>query len=453
MVVPLTISLLAGLGACPPGEAPGIVVVVGGDLQPVTFPLPTGIDYQLSYDAARLALWFDPAQTLPALPLTTFQSTGQVVIVHGDLNGDGSIDGTDFKIFVAVVLGVNTNPIVIAQADFDESGVADVSDAPLFVDALLAPGSSQNTGIILYAEGLTASTDLCDTQVDLLTDPQGAGTFALADTAQLTVADLTINPQTGGLGTPVTITLAPAIAPLVFDAATTATWAGAYQPIVGLPSAPFTITYSASEFRESSVNEAVLIVGDGTTVGACPETQHSPGGTLVGNILIDLGSLSLTLPLSFTPNTSGDFHTLLYPEDETGLLPDTPDIGPVADPLFAIHVLPGETSGLFLETPGGFHYAYAVTVVEDSITSSVAPASITVTLISADSMGNEVDRLEGLILSPLLNDGDPATITYSSDRDTAIVLVDAPVVKEDFPLISILQIAILGQVFVVPCTN
>ena len=247
MVVPLALSLLASLGACPPAQEPGTVVVVGGVLQPIVFSLPGGIDYQLSYDTARLALWFDLGQTQPAPPLTTFQTPSQ--IVHGDLTADARIDGDDIQTFVDVLLGVNIDPTLIAQADFDGSGLADMpdllrfvaallgrprngdinrdvlvdggdiqpfvqafmapalfpdadladldfsstvdlADVPLFVSALLAGTQTTNTTITLYAEGLVASTDLCDTPVDLLTDPQGTGLFALADTAQVTVAEL-----------------------------------------------------------------------------------------------------------------------------------------------------------------------------------------------------------------------------------------------------------------------
>ena len=90
MFTSLALSLSACLVVCPPGEAPGTVVVVGGDLQPVFLSLPAGIDYQLCYEAARLALWFDAARTGPAPPLTLFQTSSQ--IAHGDLSGDARID-------------------------------------------------------------------------------------------------------------------------------------------------------------------------------------------------------------------------------------------------------------------------------------------------------------------------------------------------------------------------
>lgn len=103
---------------------------------PIELSAPGGIDYQLSYDPARLTLWFDPQQTQPAPPDTTFQSPSPQ-IDHGDMNGDAKIDGADIQTFVEVLLGLETDPILIAQADFDESGTVDLADVPPFVVALL----------------------------------------------------------------------------------------------------------------------------------------------------------------------------------------------------------------------------------------------------------------------------------------------------------------------------
>lgn len=454
MIVPFISSLFACMGVCPPGEAPGIVVVAGGDLQPVTFSSSTGMDHQLSYDAARLALWFDPARTLPALPLTTFQATGQ--IVHGDLNGDAFIDGTDFKIFVAVVLGVNTDPIVIAQADFDESGVADVADAPLFVDALLAPaGSPQNTVITLYAEGLTVSTDLCDTPVDLLADPESDGTFALADTAQLTVADLTISPQAGGLGTPVTITLTPAIAPLVFDATTTASWTGVFQPVVGNPSQSFTITFDANQFQEASSSQATVVLGVGSFL-SLPDLSTIDGlGSLEGSLTLEVGGISLKQPHTFTPATDAiTWESILYPDGPGGL--DPPELGgevaslnPWWIALFGMAV-PSDGEMLIAD---GFHHAVVLRAEESPSGVTIAPATVSVNLVSFNQAGVEIDRVADLVLEQPPDDGDPAHIVYHNDLSRPVILVDLDLNKSLYPNVTLLKIEVDGSVVVAPSTN
>lgn len=446
MFTSLLVSLLVCLGVCPPGEAPGIVVVVGGDLRPVTFSLPTSIDYQLSYDAARLALWLDPAQTLPAPPLTTFQSPGQ--IVHGDLNGDALVDGADFKIFVAVVLGVNTDPIVIAQADFDESGVADVSDAPLFVDALLAPGSSQNTGVILYAEGLTASTDLCDTSVDLLTDPQGTGSFALADTAQVTVAELTISPQTGGLGTQVTITLTPAIAPLIFDANTTATWTGVFQPMVGTPSNSFQFQYDASQFNEQGPGQAIIVVGDGTVTNAPDLATVLGPGSIVGTVTVPLAGLSVEGSFTFNPSPAGTWQEIDYLDSAISTGPPVLGSEPTTLEVMVLSIEddPANQSEFTLLHAYGFHYAAVVRIEENPTTIANAPTTLAVDLVTLDPAGVEVDRFANLTLTRVAgDDGDPANLVYHNDLTVPIILVDFPLNQAAFPNVILMEMPTGGS--------
>jgi YD repeat-containing protein len=57
----------------------------------------------------------------------------------GDVNGDGFLDINDVNVFVAVLLGTDTNPAHLAAADMDRNGVADGNDIQLFVNALLLP--------------------------------------------------------------------------------------------------------------------------------------------------------------------------------------------------------------------------------------------------------------------------------------------------------------------------
>jgi hypothetical protein len=58
---------------------------------------------------------------------------------HGDLDTDGDTDMVDASLFVAVLLGSDTDPAHIAAADLDCSGVVDGLDIQPFVDLLLTP--------------------------------------------------------------------------------------------------------------------------------------------------------------------------------------------------------------------------------------------------------------------------------------------------------------------------
>lgn len=172
-----------------------------------------------------------------------------------------------------------------------------------------------------------------------------------------------------------------------------------------------------------------------------------------GGLSIDFGSFALTTSFTFSLGLSNTFRTLVYPEDGSGLLPGTPTLGPVADPLVATNIPPGATTGLFLDNPSPFHLSLVLIVDDNSVTAGNAPATITVDLVSVDSSAVELDRLPGILLSQLADDGDPDNITYTSDLDTAIVLVDGPVTKTDFPSIAILQIETGGDVFAVECLD
>jgi hypothetical protein len=64
----------------------------------------------------------------------TFRQPGD-----GDMNGDGVVDLGDMDLFVAVLLGQDTDWCRISSADLDHSGSADGLDIQLFVNLLLAP--------------------------------------------------------------------------------------------------------------------------------------------------------------------------------------------------------------------------------------------------------------------------------------------------------------------------
>lgn len=62
-----------------------------------------------------------------------------VIIPTGDIDGDGELNMTDVDFFVAVLLGIETDPYRVAASDINLSGAADGMDIQPFVDLMLAP--------------------------------------------------------------------------------------------------------------------------------------------------------------------------------------------------------------------------------------------------------------------------------------------------------------------------
>jgi len=174
--------------------------------------------------------------------------------VFGDANGDGQVNGTDL-IFIRNDLGTSE-----AASDLDGNGTVEDADLVLCRNAL---GTDPDT-LTVYAEGLTASTTLCDVMVDLLTDPDQDTVFTSAGIRQLTSVSIDLTPTSGAIGVPISITMQPAIAPIIFDNSTTARWQGVYEPLVGPATGMFEIEYNPSQFRESSGSVAEIIIGNGT---------------------------------------------------------------------------------------------------------------------------------------------------------------------------------------------
>jgi hypothetical protein len=59
-------------------------------------------------------------------------------LAPADIDGDGDVDAIDIQVFVAVLLGLDTDPQHMARADLDHSGAADGEDIQPFVNVLLA---------------------------------------------------------------------------------------------------------------------------------------------------------------------------------------------------------------------------------------------------------------------------------------------------------------------------
>jgi hypothetical protein len=79
---------------------------------------------------------------IPGLDVTGTLGVASIVIRncgHGDIDNDGDTDMVDANLFVAVLLGLDTNPAHVAAADLDCSGIADGLDIQPFINLLLTP--------------------------------------------------------------------------------------------------------------------------------------------------------------------------------------------------------------------------------------------------------------------------------------------------------------------------
>lgn len=450
-VLAFTISLAMG---CPPND-PGTVVVVGGDLQPLLFNLPSGISYRVNYNTSRLALWFDLAQTMPVTANTTYQAP--VVFAHGDMNANGRINGADIQLFVDVFIGTNTDPDKIMRADFDENSIIDTNDTDAFVSALLSGAAVPPTQVTFYAEGIAASAALCDTPVDVSTDPNETGSFTLAETRETTVVALTLSPSSGPIGTPVTATISPAIVPLIFDAATTAEWSGVFQPTVGSPSGTFQIQYSTAQVREQSASQAIFIIGDGSFVNAPDAAAFGGPGTMNGVLTITLTSQVIAKPFSFSPEfDAATWEQVNYPDGPGGIDAPALDGEPTnlevmllsnsSDPM-------NPTEDMLLHA-NGFHVAAVVRIAENAITTANAPNTFNVDLISYSSVGVQIDRIDDVVLTRVPgDDGDPAHLVYHNDLLKPIVLVDVDLNNAAYPNVIPVRVVDGGSAVIVPASN
>ncbi|MFH1417442.1 MAG: hypothetical protein ABII12_04045 [Planctomycetota bacterium] len=384
---------------------------------------------------------FDESGTVDWADVPPFVVTLLVGVPHGDVNRDDRVDGTDIQPFVHILLG-EYDP----EADLNADGVVDLADVPLFVDVLLFGPPSPSSAITLYAEGLAASSDLCDAPIDLLTDPEGDGTFALAGTEELTVVDVTFSPLSGGIGTPVTITLTPAVLPLAFNDGTTARWSGVFQPIVGSPTDNITINYSESQFRETLANQAILIVGDSSVSQTGDISRDSLAGAMVGQMTINFGIVEVSKPLQFVP-TSGPVITQIgYDQDALPFVVD-----PSSATLEIVMTTNGNGADETLLAGQYFnHLVVALEVDRNLITEAEAPAAITVTLISRTHAGADLQTVPNLSL--LRNDvaSSPTAILYHSDFSVPIVLTDVLLDPNDYSLVIPVYAADQGEIAILP---
>lgn len=74
---------------------------------------------------------------LPPVTDVTFLLTPVTTIVPGDIDGDGDVDSFDCDLFVAVLLGIDTDSDHVTRADLNGDGAADGADCQPFVAAMV----------------------------------------------------------------------------------------------------------------------------------------------------------------------------------------------------------------------------------------------------------------------------------------------------------------------------
>jgi len=265
--------------------------------------------------------------------------------------------------------------------------------------------------------------------------------------------EVIVEPESGKLGTEITVTLNPAVPPVVFDSSSLALWSGVFDPLIGPPSAPFSVLYEPDQVHELNAASAILVFGDGTVFDPPDITTLDFPGTFEGTLTLFLGGThTLTTETTFTPTVApAVWESITYldssvakgppvlngePEQiETLLLSKKPNPIPEEELLLAAKVA---------------HLAVVLRIDENPTTLATAPAFVLVDLVTFDDNHVEVDRVEGLQVNKISPDGDPDHIVYHSNLAKPVVLVDRPLNQENYPNVVVLQAAIGGTAQIVP---
>ncbi len=404
------------------GDEPGTVLVLNEAPTPLQFTVSTGIQYKLSFPDTRVRLWRS-SWTLPGtqlLPDTVYVG-GQGVF--GDVNADGHVRLDD--------LITIRNDRVTQDLISDLTGNGFVNDNDITVGRN-AVGTGGDT-LVIYVEALSASTSLGDVTVQLLTDPDQDQVFTVVETVTLTVMYVSIIPEYGSIGSLVTVTIGPAIAPLAFDSTTTATWAGKLypDPEYAFPLIPPTehivTTFSASQVHEQSPNQANFVIGDGTKIsGRIGESYLY--GYIVGQLTITFGSISVSKTFEFYVDTPYGF---------------VAGGGGVGEPVSALYVIdPAETDEFAsLESAAACQYVATILAKKNELSLAIAPSMFPANIVTFDYDGNEVDRVTVWLFLAGRDDFGPNALVYYSNWQEPIVFVKGFVDQRLHPSLTVVRVS------------
>lgn len=426
-------------------------ITPASNVQPFEF-----LDYRLVYPA-NVRLWRLPVRgNLAADVVVSGATQTQQVWILGDMNGDGVLNAFDIEPFLLALFDPDEYAIQfpgidgVAVGDMNGDGALDSFDIEAFTDALFS-GITSYVPVRMWIEGLIPSATKADTRFVAESDTDKNGSFESDDAVRTTIFSLTASATSGPVGTAVTWTLDPAIAPVAFDASTTAQWDGVYQPLVGPPTSAFSASYSAAQVRESSSTQAILVVGDGALTNAPDPTDLDGGGTLVGDQSFQFGSIPVKRAFDFALDTGAAVWEMVsYPGD--GLGPPTLDGEPAELTIFMLSETPDPANPeeALLFRLYDYHYAPVVRIEENPTSLAEAPASLLVDLIAVDQSNMEFNRLEDVVLLRDDADGDPSFITYKNDLTVPLILVDSPLDPQNFTDIIPFHVVPGGAATIVP---
>lgn len=428
----------------------GLVTVVGEDPVCLQLMLPASSPFKLQYGAG-LSVWDSVLRENPIL-----SGVAQLAPdLEGDVESDCDVDLSDVAVFVRCFTGDagGTPATGCAPSDLNSNGAVDLSDFAGVQSAMNGPGGNcPQLPVTVFVEALLVSQALGDQTIDVLIDPDGDSIFELMGTEVVTNASIQTSATSGTWGTPITVTLQPAIAPLAFDATTTAAWTGIYVPNVGPASQPFTFSFNAQQVRELDASSAVLLVGDGTLSGSLPTLQilATTSGALDGELTLTLvgGQIVLRRGVSFTPTSQVRFLDLI---DDPLNPDDTPAFG---DELAEIEtvIVDDPLNPPMLTGIRGDHFAIEICVADDPQTVSASPPTTHATIMTLDAAGGVVDFVSNVTFDRS-TEALPGCQLYRTNPDFPVVLVSQSVDKQLFPTLTILHGVDGGKIVVIPGGN
>lgn len=267
---------------------------------------------------------------------------------------------------------------------------------------------------------------------------------------------LTVSPTSGTLGTVVTITVNPVVAPRVFGPNSTAVWSGRFVGTTGGVSELFTIRFDADALHEISTSQAEIVVGTG--LGAIPSALGDFGtGELQGTLTVVFdGSAAAAAPIAFTPVTGGNtVRSILYSPSGPGGI-DPPQLGPEPSTavIYRLSLLPNSTTPTVeqLFAARGAHLTPVFRAARNASSASAAPSVTKVDVVSYDSDGFEIERIADVVLNRL-TDSDPLFINYAATLTKPLILIDVNVDRQAYPQFYLLTVAVGGSIAVVPSSE
>lgn len=362
--------------------------------------------------------------------------------------------------------------------------------------------------IAVYAVGLGFAV-MAGTQDHALAS-ETAPTGHRSHTGARGIPSISVSPPSAALGSEITIDVTPQTAELTLDDATAeVVWTGIFDPVVGSNTPIFSATYSAAEVVVVSPWQAKIVFGGGVLSGVpnidsvdsagvlsgtlrmirdpvCASDLNNSGavntadlGTMIGifgqtgpglpadlngDEVVDTADLGILISqfgttcwingtVNLTPETdAGHWIGVVYPDGIGGI--DPPELGsePAELPIYLLSMAPDPLSPTEeqLNTSSSMHLSAVLRIDENASSIIAAPSTVLVDLIAFSAVGIETDRVEDVLLTQIIGDGDPNNITYGSDLSTPILLVDHTINKAAFPGFVLLIADVDGSAVIAP---